>query len=104
MQFRSHAIQVQISALLKQEITLLRIIESDKMYQFQCPIVKSSIGQHMRHVLDHLQKPLEFSDVRYPISYDVRTRDTPVERSKSACLALIENLEKRVSLIGKSSF
>nr|CCA14716.1 conserved hypothetical protein [Albugo laibachii Nc14] len=92
-----NSLKTSILALLFQEETLIKAL-TDEQYQFQCPWIKSSIGQHVRHSLDHFTKPLETSNT--VVRYDLRDRNTDAEnRVKSAEKALlsirksVENLE-----------
>ncbi|KAF1793199.1 hypothetical protein GQ600_14881 [Phytophthora cactorum] len=49
---------VCVLAILEQHKTFLRGLD-DAVYTFHSPLVEGSVGQHTRHSLDHLRKPLE---------------------------------------------
>lgn len=61
--------------------------------------LRGGVGPHLRHVLDHYELFLAGVDAR-AVDYDLRTRETLVERDRSAAL---ERLERVVaSLAGMS--
>lgn len=55
----------------------------------------ASIGQHLRHALDHIRALLTGHDTG-TVCYDRRERGTSVETNRSECLALLRTLEGRV--------
>ncbi|MDX2116542.1 MAG: DinB family protein [Planctomycetota bacterium] len=55
----------------------------------------STIGQHVRHTLDHFAAALT-APVGGVIDYDHRERDTPVERAAGAALSLVADLTGRL--------
>ncbi|KAL0589701.1 hypothetical protein ABG067_002250 [Albugo candida] len=70
---------------------------TNEQYQFQCPWMRSSIGQHVRHSLDHLRKPLENSnDV---VRYDFRDRNTDVENRVEAAKKALNEICERVETL-----
>jgi hypothetical protein len=56
------------------------------------PGVSGSIGEHVRHALDHMAALLA-ADATAPLSYDRRERGTPVESDVSAALRQILRLK-----------
>jgi hypothetical protein len=56
------------------------------------PGVSGSIGEHVRHALDHIAALLA-ADAMSPLSYDRRERGTPVESDLSAALRQILRLK-----------
>ena len=55
------------------------------------PAVSGSIGQHVRHILDHVASLCE-AEPRVPLSYDHRERGTNVETDVDAALRSIGRL------------
>ncbi|KAG7401949.1 hypothetical protein PHYBOEH_008470 [Phytophthora boehmeriae] len=90
-----------VLAILKQHTAFIRSLD-DSVYTFHSPLVGGSVGQHTRHSLDHLRKPLELLTAQKQgqdgdlVRYDIRDRDTPVERDRQAAIEQIEQLEKLV--------
>lgn len=92
------ALKESILAILLHEEQLMKAL-TDEQYQFQCPWMRSSIGQHVRHSLDHLRKPLENSnDV---VRYDFRDRNTDVENRVEAAKKALNEICERVETLGK---
>lgn len=84
--------------LLQQTRTFLAQLQDDA-YRTPSPLIGgSTIGGHVRHALDHFNAALSAleGDV---IDYDHRQRDTDVERSAHAALALIEDLFRRLEKV-----
>jgi len=77
-------------ALLEQAITLISGLDEDDYSKPMQAYGSGSIGQHLRHVLDHYQALLVHQhDV---IDYDHRRRDNPVESNKTLALAEIKRI------------
>lgn len=77
-------------ALLEQAATLINELdEADYVLPMQA-YGSGSIGQHLRHVLDHYQALL--SGEHGVIDYDQRRRDNPVEASKTLALTEIQRV------------
>lgn len=82
-------------AILEQCAALLVNIEP-ACYRRPCPLLSNStIGQHVRHLLDHFTAALDPAQ-RGLIDYDHRERDTPVEREPHEAGAAIGNLVHRL--------
>lgn len=65
-------------------------IAGDDVYARPCPAFHSgTIGQHVRHLLDHITAALAGVGGD-EIDYDHRRRETPIEKSRSAALREIE--------------
>lgn len=85
-------------AILKQHKTFLRNL-NDAIYTFHSPLIEGSVGQHTRHSLDHIQKPLEILATlekgcnENMVRYDIRERHTPVEKDRHVAIELIAQLE-----------
>lgn len=93
-------------AILDQQKQLLHSLE-DRMYTFQSPLFEASVGQHTRHSLDHLRKPLEAfvaanADTSAPllIRYDRRERNTAIETDRHAAIEQIETLQATIRSMG----
>lgn len=61
-------------------------------------IAGSTIGQHVRHALDHFAAALAGADGE-TIDYDHRVRDTPVERSRAAGARAAAELAARLAML-----
>lgn len=62
----------------------------------------STIGQHVRHALDHFEAALTGFGAGTEIDYDHRERDTPVERDPAAALSSIRSLGERLSQLDEA--
>lgn len=69
-----------------------------------CPIahVSGSIGEHVRHCLDHISA-LVGATASKPLSYDRRERGTAIERDPAEALRLIMRLKSAVDHWGERS-
>ena len=91
-------------AILKQKTSLIQILksrfgdEAAPLYSQTCPIVKASVGQHIRHSTDHIElaaRSVEASNL-HELHYDVRVRggrdegdiDEAQERIERVCQLL----------------
>lgn len=71
----------------------------DASYTVPCSVIAgSTVGQHVRHSLDHFAAALSALDGQL-IDYDRRERDTPVEQSRDAALHLVSDLRRRLGTI-----
>ena len=69
------------------------------LYTRACPEVHgSTIGQHVRHLLDHIAAALAGADGE-EIDYDHRARDTVIERDEGAALAEIDRRRHQATAI-----
>ncbi|KAK1944661.1 FK506-binding protein 5 [Phytophthora citrophthora] len=97
-----------VLAILEQHKAFLRGLDDD-VYTFHSPLVGGSVGQHTRHSLDHLRKPLELLTAQRQgidermVHYDIRGRHTPVETDRNAAIEQIEQLEKTLQALPQSS-
>ncbi|CAI5711140.1 hypothetical protein KXD40_001488 [Peronospora effusa] len=72
----------------------------DAVYTFYSPLFECTVGQHTRHSLDHIRKPLELIAAHKKESgesilhYDIRDRCTSVEKDRHAAIEQIEQLER----------
>jgi uncharacterized damage-inducible protein DinB len=62
------------------------------------PAVSGSIGQHVRHILDHVASLCE-AESRMPLSYDHRERGTNVETDVDAALRSIRRLTSTLAVM-----
>lgn len=77
-------------ALLEQAVTLISELDEADYVQPMQAFASGSIGQHLRHVLDHYHAL--YARQEGLIDYDHRRRDNPVESSKGLALAEIERI------------
>lgn len=94
-------------AILHQHKTFLRSL-SDSVYKYHSPLVEGSVGQHTRHSLDHLRKPLELLTARQQgsddtmIHYDIRDRNTLMETDRQIAIGHINDLEMTLRTVPQS--
>jgi uncharacterized damage-inducible protein DinB len=70
------------------------------IYATPCEVMHGgTIGQHVRHALDHFRAALAGLDGAC-VDYDHRERDTDVERDAGAALAEIDRLRGRLGALG----
>ncbi|TDL28812.1 hypothetical protein BD410DRAFT_781356 [Rickenella mellea] len=95
--------------VLQQAIDMLTgNISSDEQLSFQSNYIPgSTIGKHLRHARDHfvLLADSVAGSPPFVVTYDVRSRGTPMERSRDAavealqaCIARLEEVAPRVAL------
>lgn len=78
---------------LDMTINLLRSLPADRFVQIQRPYFESSLGKHLRHILDHylcFQRDLE----KGLIDYDQRQRDCQLETDKDYAISVIGQLRQ----------
>lgn len=66
--------------LLKQALTVLGELRDAEYTAIPCPWHDSSIGQHLRHILDHY-RALVLAKATTLVDYNRRWRDSPMEHS-----------------------
>lgn len=94
-------------AILAQHAAFLQALD-DRAYTFASPLTQASVGQHTRHSLDHLRKPVEAVTQQAAagggsvslVRYDVRQRNTEVEQDRGAALAQIDALQRALGALG----
>jgi uncharacterized damage-inducible protein DinB len=59
--------------------------------------LSGSIGQHVRHLVDHVAAFLQGADARGEVDYDSRQRGTDVEWEPAAAVAMIYRCSRRLS-------
>ncbi|WP_163834260.1 DinB family protein [Spartinivicinus ruber] len=79
-------------AVLSQAFKLIKQLSADD-YHTPIPPLNSSIGQHIRHVLDHYLH-LQRWEPGTPLDYDQRKRGTDIEFNPVAALQQIEALQE----------
>lgn len=77
-------------ALLEQAATLMSELDEMDYVQPMQAFASGSIGQHLRHVLDHYHAL--YGHQQGLIDYDHRRRDNPVESSKILALTEIQRI------------
>jgi uncharacterized damage-inducible protein DinB len=66
--------------------------------------LSGSIGQHVRHLVDHVAALLQGADAAGEIDYDTRQRGTEVERDPAAAVAMMYRCSQRLrALTGRDS-
>ena len=80
-----------LAALLRELRQVLLSVSPQQYTQKPIGPVTSSIGSHIRHSLDHIEAVVFCSD-QDQIDYDHRARGTPVETSRDAAIAKIDEL------------
>jgi len=96
--------------VVRQAIDFVRDdLSSDEQLTFRSKYIPgSTIGKHLRHARDHFILLLESLDadtgkVQDELSYDVRTRNTPMETSCAAAMEALDDCANRlVQLVPKS--
>lgn len=91
-----------MSALIVLLVRLRQLLEQvpDHAYTARpAPSLSGSIGEHVRHCLDHVAVLANAPDARC-ISYDDRTRATADETMRGAAMARIEALVAALAAIG----
>jgi hypothetical protein len=91
--------------ILKQKIGLIKALvtkfgaeEAKIVYQSKCPIVGASIGQHVRHSMDHMERAAHAAsnaDER-EIHYDLRKRGAADEYDMDAAASRILRIEAQL--------
>lgn len=85
-----------LSRLLDQLAELVRTIPPDVYTASIAPAVSGTIGQHVRHCLDHVAALVEAAPNR-ELSYDHRERGTAVETDPDVAAREIERLDRALA-------
>ena len=97
--------------LLQQKLGLMQVLanrlgpeQAKEIYRTTCPIVGASMGQHIRHSMDHIEKAIKATS--HPddrtIRYDVRERGGTDESDMDAAKQRIERVSKLLQDISVS--
>lgn len=89
-------------AILEQCGAFVRLLTSEAYTRPSARMFGSTVGQHVRHALDHFEAACAGLDGE-TIVYDRRERGTAVETSREAALEMIARLTSRLSGVGPSS-
>ena len=89
------------AGILEQCATFVRTVDGTSYRTPSASVSGSSIGQHVRHALDHFAAALSALDDE-TIDYDHRERDTCVERDPGEALAVIARLRARIDGIDET--
>ena len=82
--------------VIDQAINLLSELDEDSFTQVLSPYFSGSIGQHLRHVVDHYDNLLNgFSEGH--VNYNRRNRFCSVETSLEVCSQSLGNIRKQIS-------
>ena len=94
-------------AILSQKLSLLSALETRHgpetardLYKSVCPLVGASIGQHMRHSMDHLELAILVAtqpDGGGELHYDLRVRGGTAEYDMDIAKSRIENLVQELN-------
>lgn len=100
--------------LLQQKLDLIKILQTkhgidqlqNQIFNDICPIVKASMGQHIRHSNDHIERVTDAVSVNLfegetmlnrvkmcTIPYDTRSRNTEDEQNVSAAMDRIQRIQ-----------
>ncbi len=85
--------------LLRRFISIVESVTDSQYLLSDQPLFKSSIGAHVRHVLDHYQaliNALSDGSLSGHVNYDERTRDESVEINRSVA---IDRLNAMITLV-----
>eukprot|EP00934_Nitzschia_sp_Nitz4_P001243 Nitzschia sp. Nitz4//scaffold168_size48592//40660//41271//NITZ4_007056-RA/size48592-processed-gene-0.41-mRNA-1//-1//CDS//3329538339//1243//frame0 len=99
--------------LLNQKLGLMTALQStfgnseaQQLYQQVCPIVQASMGQHIRHSMDHIDRALiaatDIDDMERhdsTIHYDLRERGGTDEYDLQAAMARVESALDRLQTL-----
>lgn len=88
-----------VASLLRQLAELVTSLTDAQYVQKPVGVVESSIGGHLRHVLDHVRSALDSASAS-EFTYDVRSRGTVIETSRPEALAEIDGLVARLGSLG----
>ena len=95
--------------ILAQKLGLMKALVSRNnpngarhLYQTVCPVVRASMGQHMRHSLDHVDRAVNFEPGSSSIHYDLRQRDTPEERDWELMAARIQHTQQQLTELSRA--
>jgi len=93
--------------ILEQKLGLMKVLVSrhnperaHQLYQTVCPVVKATMGQHMRHSMDHIEYAVNADQ---KIHYDLRERDTPDEWDWALMEARIQKIQRQLEELSASS-
>ncbi|GLD94575.1 hypothetical protein PINS_up003186 [Pythium insidiosum] len=99
----AEGVRACVLAMLDQQDALLASL-SPEQYTFHSALLQGTIGQHTRHSLDHLRKPLEaVLAADDTIHYDLRARQTSVETSQQAAREQIEEIRRNLDMLAERS-
>lgn len=92
-----HPAAAGASAMLEQCVELLERLSPDLYTRPSDTMFGASIGQHVRHSIDHFGAAIE-ADAE-TIDYDHRDRGTPIERDVAAAIARCHDLRDKALAI-----
>lgn len=74
--------------------------ETRAVFTLPCAsLMNSTIGQHLRHNLDHFGAAISAFGCADPVDYDHRERGTPVETDPDAAIAVLDDLRERLDAL-----
>lgn len=81
-----------------------QLVEGQSVDDYRCPCAEAgggSIGQHLRHTLDHFRATLEVREGE-TLDYDLRERGTAIETDRLLALQQLKSLSSRLSSLSES--
>jgi hypothetical protein len=104
----NQGILTQKLGLMKALITKHGNVQAEALYKTTCPIVKATIGQHIRHSMDHMERAVAAAAAsvrqqQQAIHYDLRERDTLDEHDWVAAEARIQRVSTLLQDLSTSS-
>lgn len=98
----THPTTASLAALIDQASALVRSLTDEDFIAPCARLMGSTIGQHLRHSMDHIGAALDGADGA-PIDYDHRLRGAPVETSRDAAAGALSSLRARLGSIDAES-
>ena len=95
---KQEIIQANIEALTQGKELLSNIADSHYVYICE-PYTKSTIGEHIRHVVD-MYEALMVVDQAHLVDYDKRSRGSSVERSRPDACSAIDKILQWMDVVG----
>jgi uncharacterized damage-inducible protein DinB len=93
--------QAALTRLLEELAAVLRRVSPMAYTATPYPGVSGSIGQHVRHILDHVASVCAAAP-KSPLSYDHRERGTNVEADVAAALCAIRRLTSTLTALARA--
>jgi len=89
----NHGILRQKLGLMEALVSVHGAEKAKGVFQNTCPIVQASLGQHVRHSMDHLERAAFY---KAEIHYDLRERGGPDEHDMDAACQRIHKVQERL--------
>lgn len=92
-----HPIAAAADALLAQASAMLEVVPASAYTAASVSLNGSTIGQHLRHNLDHFMKLVRGHAAGEVVDYDHRDRGVPIETEPKVAAACIEELRRSIA-------